>query len=196
MNEETRLREAIVEAGRRLRQCGLIGAGEGNLTARLAGGRLLATPAGGNKGYLTPEEIVVLDAEGRPLESGAPPASTEIALHVAAYAARPDARAVVHAHPLAALAHAMAGRALQILVPEAGFAAGATIPVAPFAEPGTAAVGASVRPLLAAGHDVVLLERHGAVALGRDPLAAADLLEVVERAARLSLHLRILAPPV
>ncbi len=68
--------------------------------------------------------------------------------------------------------------------------------MAPFAEPGTAAVGASVRPLLAAGHDVVLLDRHGAVALGRDPLAAADLLEVVERAARLSLHLRILAPPV
>lgn len=196
MSEEARLRAALVEAGRRLRQCGLIGAGEGNLTARLAGGRLLATPAGRNKGCLVADELVLLDGEGRPLEAGAPPVSSEIGLHLAVYAARPDAAAVVHAHPLAALAHAMAGRPLEVLVPEAGFAPGARIPVAPFAPPGTPAVGASILPFLAAGHDVVLLDRHGAVALGPDPLAAADRLEVVERAARLSIYLRSLAPPV
>jgi len=196
MSEEGRLRAALVEAGRRLRESGLVGAGEGNLSARLPGGRLLATPAGRNKGHLLPDELVLLDGEGRPLAADSLPVSTEIGLHLAVYAARPEAGAVVHAHPLAALAHAMAGRPLEILVPEAGFAPGARIPVAPYAPPGTPAVADGVRPLFAAGHDVVLLDRHGAVALGPDPLAAADRLEVIERAARLSLYLEILSPPV
>ena len=194
--EERRLRAQIVEAGRRLWQHELVGAGEGNLSARLPDGRLLATPAGCSKGFLAPADLVLLAADGSPLEPAAPPPSTEIALHVACYLARPDALAVVHAHPLAALAHAMAGRPLEILVPEAGFAPGARVPVAPFAPPGTAAVGASVRPRVAAGHDVVLLDRPGAVALGADPLIAAEKLEVIERAARLSLWIRILEPRV
>lgn len=193
---ERRLRDQIVEAGRRLWLRELVGAGEGNLSARLPGGRLLATPAGCNKGFLAPGDLVVLEADGRPLDPKAPPPSTEIALHLAAYAARPETGAVVHAHPLAALAHAMSGRSLEVLVPEAGWAPGTHVPVAPFAAPGTAAVGDSVRPLLLAGHDVVLLDRHGAVALGADPLAAAEKLEVVERAARLSLWIRILEPRV
>lgn len=193
---ERRLRGQIVEAGRRLWLRELVGAGEGNLTAQLPDGRLLATPAGRNKGFLAPEDLVLLESDGRPVDRSAPPPSTEIALHIAAYAARPETGAVVHAHPLAALAHAMAGQPLEILVPEAGWAPGAHVPVAPFAAPGTSAVGESVRPLLLAGHDVVLLDRHGAVALGADPLAAAEKLEVVERAARLSLWIRRLRPPV
>lgn len=194
--DERRLREQIVEAGRRLWLRELVGAGEGNLSAQLPDGRLLTTPSGHNKGYLAADDLVVLEPDGTPVDPAAPPPSTEIALHLAAYAARPETGAVVHAHPLAALAHAMAGRPLEILVPEAGWAPGTHVPVAPFAEPGTAAVGDSVRPLLLAGHDVVLLDRHGAVALGSDPLAAAEKLEVVERAARLSLWIRILEPRV
>jgi L-fuculose-phosphate aldolase len=195
-SDERRLRAQIVEAGRRLWLCELVGGGEGNLSARLPDGRLLATPAGRSKWFLVAEELVVLEADGSPVDPSAPPPSTEIALHLAAYAARPGTGAVVHAHPLAALAHAMAGRPLEILVPEAGFAPGAAVPVAPFALPGTPAVGESVRPLLLAGYDVVLLDRHGAVALGPDPLAAAEKLEIVERAARLSLWIRILEPRV
>lgn len=195
VEDEGDLRAAIVRVCRLLWERELIGGREGNVSARAGAGRLLVTPAGRSKRDLAPDDLVAVDLEGRRLAGAAGSPSSELELHLAAYAARPEIDAVVHAHPLAALAHVLAGRPLEITVPETGFALGAIVPVAPFAEPGSPAVGASVAPLLAAGHDVVLLDRHGAVAVGSDPLTAADLLETVERAARLSLWTRLLARP-
>jgi hypothetical protein len=55
-----RLREAIVRAGRRLGARGFIAAGEGNLSIRLPGDRLLVTPSGVRKDELVtrPPEAV------------------------------------------------------------------------------------------------------------------------------------------
>jgi L-fuculose-phosphate aldolase len=75
------------------------------------------------------------------------------------------------------------------LVPEASVVLG-RVAVAPFATPGTDEVPRSLAPLLA-GHDVVLLERHGALAMGRDLLQALDRLETLERVARIALAARL-----
>jgi L-fuculose-phosphate aldolase len=195
VTSEYELREAIVVACRRLAARGLIGACEGNLSARLGDGSLLVTPAGREKARVRPEEVILLDPDGQVVTPlGARP-SSELALHLAAYAARPDVVAVVHGHPLMALAHAMAGRELRIVVPEAGFPPDWVVPVAPFATPGTPGAGEAVAPFLAAGADVVLMNGHGAVAVGPDPIAATDRLEVVERAAQLSMSIEILRRP-
>jgi 3-dehydro-4-phosphotetronate decarboxylase len=63
------------------------------------------------------------------------------------------------------------------------------VPVAPYATPGSAELAAGVGPR-AAVSDVVLLANHGPVALGADPDAAADLLDELEAAARLTFTLR------
>ena len=65
------------------------------------------------------------------------------------------------------------------LVPEAAVTLG-EIALAPFATPGTEEVPASLAPFLAR-HDVVLLERHGALALGRTLGEAYDRMETLER---------------
>jgi L-fuculose-phosphate aldolase len=112
-------------------------------------------------------------------------------MHLAAFAARPDVGAVVHAHPVTAVALTVAGvPPPNDLVPEAAVTLG-EIAVAPFATPGTEEVPASLAPLLA-GHDVVLLERHGALALGRTLAEAFDRMETLERVARVALAARLL----
>jgi len=184
---EHALREQLCAAGRRLWERGLVGAGEGNLSARVRGPRLLVTPSGVNKSELRPEQLLLVDArDGRVIDGRGRPTS-ELPLHLAAYAARPETGAVAHAHPLAAVAHTLAGRPLRALTPEAAVVLGPEVPVAPFAVPGTDALAASIRDALARA-PVALLERHGAIALGAEPLACADALEVLERTALTSLY--------
>ena len=187
---ESRLRRDLVEVCRRLSARGLVGAGEGNVSCRLPGGRLLVTPSGANKGYLRPADLVVVDLAGRPVRGRGWP-STELRMHLAAYQARPDVEAVVHAHPLTAVAFTVAGAAVpDDLLPEAVLVLG-RIGFAPFATPGTDEVPASLAPLWA-GHQVILLERHGALALGRDLFQAFDRMETLERVCQVAAVARTL----
>jgi len=184
------LRRALVEICRRLHARDLIGAGEGNVSARLGEGRFLVTPSGANKSLLAPGDLVLVDGSGRVLR-GRGRASTELRMHLAAYAARPDVAAIVHAHPITAVALTVAGvPPPDGLVPEAAVTLG-PIAVAPFATPGTDEVPAALAPFLA-HHDVFLLERHGALALGRTLEEAFDRMETLERVARIALAARLL----
>jgi L-fuculose-phosphate aldolase len=186
---ETALRKDLVEVCRRLHARDLIGAGEGNVSCRLPGRNLLVTPSGASKGYLRPADLVVVDASGAKVR-GRGRASTELRMHLAAYAGRPDAQAVVHAHPIAAVALTVAGLPPpNDVMPEASVVLG-EVAVAPFATPGTDEVPRAIAPLLAR-HDVVLLERHGALALGRTLFEALDRIETLERVARVALLARL-----
>jgi L-fuculose-phosphate aldolase len=191
MNAEARLRADLVEACRRCYARGLVGGGEGNASARLGADEFLVTRSGVNKGFLTHDDLVVVAADGAPVR-GAGRASSELAMHLAIYRLRPETGAVLHAHPAAAVAHTVAGQPIEALLPEAAVVLGERVPVAPFAVPGTPALAASLAAALAGGATVALLERHGAVALAADPLAAVDRLEVLENVAKISLYTRLL----
>ena len=142
---ETRLRRDLVEVCRRLHDRRLIGAGEGNVSCRLGKDRLLVTPSGVDKGFLRPADLLVVDRVGKRVRGRGRP-STELLMHLAAYAARPDVAAVVHAHPLTAVAFTVAGVAPPSdLLPEAVLVLG-RIAVAPFATPGTDELPASLSP--------------------------------------------------
>jgi len=187
---ETRLRRDLVEVCRRLHERRLIGAGEGNVSCRLGPDRLLVTPSGASKGHLRAAELAVVDLQGRQIRGRGRP-STELLMHLAAYAARPDVGAVVHAHPLTAVAFTVAGVAPpNDLLPEAVLVLG-RIAVSPFATPGTDEVPRSLSPFWK-GHDVVLLERHGALALGRDLFQALDRMETLERVCEVAARARAL----
>lgn len=187
--EERRLREELVEIGRRLHARDLVGGAEGNLSVRLGEDRFLVTGSGISKGHLTPGDLVVVDARGE-VVSGTRRASTELRMHLAVYAARPDVEAVVHAHPLTAVALTVAGLPPPSdLVPEAAVTLG-PIAVASFATPGTEEVPASLAPLLP-GHDAILLERHGALTVGKTLGEAFDRMETLERVARIALAARL-----
>ena len=187
---EAQLRRDLVETCRRLHARDLIGASEGNVSCRLGRDRLLVTPSGANKAYLRPADLVVVTATGERLRGRSRP-STELRMHVAAYGARPEVKAIVHAHPITAVALTVAGVAPpNHLVPEASVMLG-EVAVAPFATPGTDELPRALAPLLAR-HDVLLLERHGALAFGRTLQEALDRMETLERVARVAFLARLL----
>ncbi len=187
--KEQALREELVAVCRRLWERDLIGAAEGNVSARLGPDRFLVTPAGVGKGSLRPADLVVVDGAGAVVK-GRGRASSELRMHLAAYAARPDAAALVHAHPLTAVALTVAGLPPpNHLVPEASVTLG-EVAVAPFATPGTEELPRALAPLLPR-HDVILLARHGALALGASLAEACDRMETLERVARVALLARL-----
>jgi len=187
MSDEARLRDAIVAAGRRLGSRGLISAGEGNLSVRLREDELLMTPSGRRKDELAPADLFRVPVRATPDETfapGAPRPSSDIAIHRAAYAARRDIGAVVHAHLPASMALTLAGEVPdpQALPETAHFIA--RLPYLPFRTMGSAELAADVAAALVGEPEplpgAVLLERHGAVAVGVTLDQAVDRLELVE----------------
>jgi L-fuculose-phosphate aldolase len=185
MIDEKTLREQLVRVCRQLYAKELIVATDGNVSARLDSERYLTTPSGICKGQLEPEMLVVVDAEGRRLEGTLKP-SSEFGMHRAIYAVRPDAQAIVHAHPPTATAFSVAGVSLEPpILTEVVLTLGA-IPTTPYATPGTPDVGEAVRNA-ATTHDAFILDHHGAVTLGRNLDEAYYRMETVEQTAKVHL---------
>ncbi len=188
---ESSLRRAICGAGRALRDLGFLPAAAGNLSARLAGGRILATPSGAAKGALSPRDLVVVDARGTPARgrrsrvANSRP-SSELAMHLRIYALRPDVCAVCHAHPPVATGFAAAGRALDgAVLGETAILLGA-IPLAPYGAPGTRELPESIAPFVTRA-SAVLLANHGVVTFGETMRTAVERMELVEHCARVTL---------
>ena len=185
-----RLKEDIVEVGRRIYNLGFVAANDGNISVRIGDNEILATPTGVSKGFMTPEMIIKVDMAGNQLEGEMKP-SSELKLHLEVYRQRPDVRAVLHAHPPVATAFAVAGIPLdRPVLPEIVITLG-TIPIAQYATPSTEELPASVRPYLEK-HDAILLENHGALTVGNDLFNALFKMEQIEHFAKISLFARVL----
>jgi L-fuculose-phosphate aldolase len=136
------------------------------------------------KADLKTSDLVPVDLSGR-ARGGTRQPTTELDLHLALYRADPGIGAVVHAHPPIATGHAVAGVSLDCsALPELLLLMGRTVPLVPFAIPGTPEVGVGVAPL-AARHHAALLANHGAVTWGTDLRMAQVRMESLEHAARI-----------
>lgn len=189
---ETAARREIVRVCRRLYESGLIAGQDGNVSVRTGRARVLMTPAGVSKVDVRAGDLVELGLDGSPsgVRKGRLRASSEAAVHLAAYRVRPDVRAVVHAHPPVATGFAVAGEALgHDALAELVYSVG-RVPIVPYERPGTRELGERVAPFLE-GHDVVLLANHGAVAVGPSLLVAHQRMESLEHAARILLAARL-----
>lgn len=185
-------RRDIVEVCRRIYARGWLAATDGNVSVLLGEGRVLTTPTGVHKGYLREEDLLVVDRRGERL-SGTRRPSSELAMHLAAYDARPDIGAVVHAHPTNCIAFSIAGVSLaQCLLPEVVFTFG-SIPTTAYTTPTTDEVPTEVRKWLG-DFDAMILDRHGSLTVGADVYAAYDRLERMEHVAEITLRARMLGP--
>ena len=183
-------------------QEGLLSGCNGNASLRLeAGGDILCmTRTGAAKGRLTPADICLLDAAtGRPLANG--PASSEAAMHLALYAARPGCGAVLHTHPRRLLALSLVLRSrgqgaedfLRLPLYEADVWR-ARLAVAPALQPGTqeladavAAAAATLPPDAVKGGGAVWMEGHGLCAFAPNLSAALTMSEELEHLAAVQL---------
>ena len=185
-----RLRADIVEIGRRLYTRGFCASNDGNISIRFADDRVLTTPKSVSKGYMTPDMMVVVDLDGRKV-SGERDASSELLMHLEVYHQRPDARAVVHAHPPLATGFAVAGVPLDRAVLAEVVTTLGSIPIAGYGTPSTPELPVAVRQYIKV-HDGLLLANHGALTIGADVYAAYYKMETVEHFARISLVARLL----
>jgi methylthioribulose-1-phosphate dehydratase len=92
--------EAIVAAGRRLDALGLVPATAGNFSVRLDAGRIAVTVSGRHKGFLQPDDVMVVELDGVP-EDPRSRSSAETLLHCGIYRRFPQAGAVLHGHSIA-----------------------------------------------------------------------------------------------
>jgi L-fuculose-phosphate aldolase len=190
VSAEQQLRADIVEVGRRLYARGYTASNDGNISVRLDGERLLMTPSGVCKGFMTTEMMCITDVDGRKLAGERNP-SSEIQMHLEVYRRRPDVNAVVHAHPPIATGFAVAGVPLDKAVLAEVVTTLGSVPIAEYATPSTKELPEAVRQYVHA-HDGMLLANHGALTLGKDLFAAYYKMETIEHFAHISLVARLL----
>jgi ribulose-5-phosphate 4-epimerase/fuculose-1-phosphate aldolase len=188
MSEST-LRDQLAERGRSLYDRGYAHGSSGNLSARVDGG-ILITPTGSSLGRLDPAKISKVDEQGRHVSGDAP--SKESFLHLAMYAERPSARAIVHLHCTCAVAvsclvHENPRDVLPPLTAYFVMRVG-KLPLIPYYRPGDRALAEAVRAE-ARQHRAVLLANHGPVVTGKSLDDAIDSAEELEATAKLVLTL-------
>ena len=190
MSTEASLRADFVEVGRRMYARGYTASNDGNLSARLDARRLMMTPKSVCKGFMTPDMMCITDLDGRKLQGERDP-SSEMLMHLEVYRQRPDAQAVVHAHPPTATGFAVAGIPLDRAVLAEVVTTLGSVPIAEYATPSTQELPDAVRRYIKA-HDGMLLANHGALTVGSDIYAAYYKMETIEHFAKISLVARLL----
>lgn len=183
------LKRDLVLACRRAYERNMVVAHGGNASIKTGSG-IIITPAGSSLGDLRLKDIVLIDFEGR-LVGGQGEPSFEKELHLEIYRNRKDIRAAIHTHSPLAISFGMAGRRIAPLTPEAKNLL-KDVPLLSYREPGSMELAQEVARYIK-DHDIVLLERHGVVAVGRNIKDALYLVELLEEQARIYLFARILS---
>ena len=185
MNSAYALRREICEVGRRVYQRGYVAANDGNISVRMQDDRILCTPTGVSKGFITEDMLAICDLDGQQV-AGTMRISSEIRMHLEIYKLRSDVHSVVHAHPPTATGFAVAGIELtQCVLPEVIVSLGG-VPLADYGTPGGPDIVEPMKPLLK-DYDAILMANHGAVTLGKDVMDAHFKMETVEHFAKIAL---------
>lgn len=181
-------RKLICTLGRKLWEKGWAAGNDGNLSIRCDRDRFLITPAGVSKGEMTYDMILLVDSDGEKLDDGSPwEASSELSLHLMCYQTRPDVGGVCHTHAPAATAFACCRKELSAPFLSEAVLTGGTVPCAPYARTGTAALANAAQPYLKK-HNAVLLANHGVLTVGKTLTDAYYAMERTEHTALISLY--------
>ena len=186
------VKEQICDVCHKMWQLGWVAANDGNVSVRLSDGRIIATPTGISKSFITPEKLVILDSEGNILEANeCYRPSSEIKMHLKCYEKRPDVNSVVHAHPPGATGFAVAHKSMDMYNMIEDVTVIGSVPLTPYGTPSTKEVPDAIEPYLEE-HDVMLLENHGALAVGSDVITAFYRMESLELWAKITINAVIL----
>src|SRR6266536_5057283 len=183
MDEQTARRE-IVRVGRLMYERSYVVSSDGNISVRLADGRIVATPTMTCKGRMDEESLAVTDAQGRALSDRK--ASSELAMHLLIYRERGDVRAVCHAHPPHGTAFAVAGLAIDKPILSEVILTLGCVPLTDYGTPSTNELTEAMKPYVP-HHNALLMANHGAVAYGEDLWQAFDRLETLEHTAKIAI---------
>ena len=154
----------------------------GNLSVKDYNGDIWITPAGIDKGKLTPNDIMCVKMNGDVTGQHKP--SSEFPFHNSIYNKRPDIKAIIHAHPPALVSFSIVRNIPDTnIIPQAKRVCG-KVGYAPYALPGSEKLGENIAETFGEGYNVVLLENHGVATGGTDLLNAFHRIETLEFCAR------------
>ncbi len=182
--DESEARKLICEVGVLLYQRSYVVSSDGNVSIRLDENRVLATPTMTCKGRMTEDCLAITDMDGKPLTDKK--ASSELAMHLLIYKARPDIKAVCHAHPPHGTAFAVAGLAIDKPILSEVILTLGCVPLTDYGTPSTDELTEAMKPFVE-HHNALLMANHGAVAYGTDLWQAFDRLETLEHTARIAI---------
>jgi len=195
-NPETSARERVCLFAKSIYDRGLTHGSTGNISMRLEDGRFLVTPTGSSMGFLDPQDLAVLDKDGRHISGLAP--TKEVSLHTAFYGVRKATTgAVVHLHSHHSVALSLldgidAEDMLPPLTPYGVMQLG-RVKLLPYIQPGDPAMGDAIRTL-GPQTSAVVLANHGPVVAAATLDKAVFAMEELEATARLVLEMRDQTP--
>lgn len=160
------LKEQICQIGERIWNKGYVDGNGGNITVRVGDNLVLCTPTLISKGFMTPDDICMVDLDGNQV-AGTRPRTSEVNTHLGIMKSEPKALSCVHAHPVYATAFAVAGVVPpSCLIPEPEVFLG-EIGFASYQTPGTPENAKEVGAL-AKRHQSILMQNHGVICWGKD----------------------------
>jgi len=166
----------------------------GNLSILDDDETLWITPTQVDKGGLQRKDIISIRRDGT--VEGPHKPSSEYPFHKRIYAARPDLRAIVHAHPVALVAFSICGGTPNTWAYNRAYAVCGEAGFAPYALPGSAKLGENIAAEFAKGFNCVVLENHGVVVGGATLSEAFARFETLEFTARILLKAKALGSPI
>jgi len=178
----------------RIYRFGMTTTSGGNLSILDENGDIWITPGGIDKGSLTRDDIVCIKPDGTITGKNKP--SMELPFHREIYEKRPDVRAVVHAHPPALVAFSIAGKVPNTrLIPSAYTICG-EVGMAEYGLPGSVELGKKIVKVFERGFKSVILQNHGAVAVGGSLFDAFKTFETLDFCARLEINAYRIGKPL
>jgi L-ribulose-5-phosphate 4-epimerase len=185
MTARATLREQVCDLHAELVRYGLVAWTAGNVSGRVPGEDLFVIkPSGVGYDELTPENMIVCDLDGTPVEPGLRP-SSDTAAHAYVYRHMPEVGGVVHTHSTYASAWAARHEAVPCALTAMADEFGGEIPLGPFARIGDESIGEGIVATLT-GHrsPAVIMANHGVFSIGPDPRAAVKAAVMCEDVAR------------
>ena len=179
-------REQILNIMDRIYSRGMTTTSGGNISFLDDDGTIWITPAGVDKGSLTWEDIVRVHPDGT-IEGRNKP-SSEFPFHQAIYEARPDLKAIVHAHPNALVSFSIVRQVPPVKAIPQAYDVCRNVGFAPYALPGSEQLGRNIADSYREGNDSVILENHGVVCGGVDLLEAFSRFETLEFCGQLTIN--------
>jgi L-fuculose-phosphate aldolase len=186
------MRDQLAFVGFDVVQSGLVTGSGGNLSARIPDeDAIWVTASGSWLGRLSRSAFASVSiSDGSPAAVGSMPPSrieptSEIALHLALYRARPDVNAVIHLHPQTALLLDALGEHIRIVTTDHAYYL-RRVSTVPFRMPGGTEVAALTAAMAADGTDCLVLSQHGCVVMGDTVELAHKRARNLEEAAQLT----------
>ncbi len=190
------LREEVVEISRRMGASELVVGTSGNISILTPEGDVLITPSALDYEEMNPEDVVLVNMEGKVIEGSLNP-SSETPMHVGIYRDRPNIGAIVHTHSPFSTTLACLGweiPAVHYLV--LALSDEGRVPVAPYETPNTQELARRASESLGDSHYACLLQNHGTITVGETLSEAYSRTERLEEMAMIYYRTKLAGDPL